>query len=55
MRAFLAYALEREPRSRRFLDEVRTTAAPRPGTGVDVATDARAAAASAADDTEGDR
>jgi len=30
MRAFLAYALEREPRSRRFLDEVRTRA-PGPG------------------------
>ncbi len=30
MRSFLAYALEREPRSRRFLDEVRATEAARP-------------------------
>ena len=39
IRAFLVYVLEREPRSRRFLDEVR------PGTG---ATDARMARSRAA-------
>ena len=49
MRTFLVYALEREPRSRRFLDEVRTT-----GPGAAAAIDTRVAAEDRADGKEGD-